>query len=104
MRVFVFVTVECELVCLRVCVLALLLFFFHGVSDAVIWVNCGSLVSSGGRVVDLPGNRLGTSLMAGRPVPLLEERGVVEWTEGDAMGLRYGGYVCSYDQGGEDWD
>lgn len=54
--------------------------------------------------MDLPGNRLGTSLMAGRPVPLLEERGVVEWTEGDAMGLRYGGYVCSYDQGGEDWD
>lgn len=40
------------------------------------------------RGVDLPGNRLGTSLMAGRPVPRLEERGVVEWTEGDAMGLR----------------
>lgn len=41
-----------------------------------------------GRVVVLPGNRLGTSLMAGRPVPRLEERGVVEWTEGDAIGLR----------------
>lgn len=36
----------------------------------------------------VPGNRLGTSLMAGRPVARLEERGVVEWTEGDAMGLR----------------
>lgn len=46
------------------------------------------VVSHSGRVVALPGNRLGTSLMAGRPVPRLEERGVVEWTEGDAMGLR----------------
>lgn len=42
--------------------------------------------------------------MAGRPVPRLEERGVVEWTEGEAMGLRYDWYVWSYDQGGEDWD
>lgn len=31
--------------------------------------------------------------MAGRPVPRLEERGVVEWTEGEAMGLRYDWYV-----------
>ena len=41
------------------------------------------VVSHSGRVVVLPGNRLGTSLMAGRPVPRLEERGVVEWTEGE---------------------
>ena len=34
----------------------------------------------------------------------LEERGVVECTEGEAMGLRYEGYGCSYDQGGDDWD
>lgn len=63
---------------------------FHCIRNSVIWVDYGSLVSSdgSGRVVVLPGNRLGTSLMAGRPVPLLEERGVVEWTEGDAMGLR----------------
>jgi len=26
--------------------------------------------------------------MAGSPVPRLEERGAVEWSEGDAMGLR----------------
>lgn len=37
---------------------------------------------------EVPGNRRGTSLMAGRPVPRLEDRGVVECTEGDAMGLR----------------
>lgn len=47
-----------------------------------------SVARKSGRVVVLPGKRLGTSLMAGRPVPRLEERGVVEWTEGDAMGLR----------------
>lgn len=54
--------------------------------------------------IEQPGKRLGTSLMEGRPVPLLEESGVVECTEGDAMGLRYDGYVCSYDHGGDDCD
>lgn len=37
---------------------------------------------------EVPGSRRGTSLMAGRPVPRLEDKGVVECTEGDAMGLR----------------
>lgn len=42
--------------------------------------------------------------MEGRPVARLEDRGVVECTEGDAMGLRYDEYACSLNQGGEDCD
>lgn len=46
------------------------------------------LFVAGYEVEGVPGNRRGTSLMAGRPVPRLEDRGVVECTEGDAIGLR----------------
>lgn len=38
--------------------------------------------------VYLPERRLGTSLMAGRPVALVEDRGVVEWMEGEVIWLR----------------
>lgn len=36
----------------------------------------------------VPERRLGTSLMAGRPVPRVEESGVVEWMEGEVIWLR----------------
>lgn len=52
----------------------------------------------------LPGMRRETSLMEGRPVTRLEDRGVVECTEGDAMGLRYDEYACSLNHGGDDCD
>lgn len=52
----------------------------------------------------LPGRRRGTSLMEGRPVARLEDRGVVECTEGDAMGLRYDEYAWSLNHGGDDCD
>lgn len=41
-----------------------------------------------GEWVYLPERRLGTSLMAGRPVARVEESGVVEWMEGEVIWLR----------------
>lgn len=38
--------------------------------------------------VCLPERRLGTSLMAGRPVARVEDSGVVEWMEGEVIWLR----------------
>lgn len=35
--------------------------------------------------------RLGTSVMAGSPVPRVEDSGVVEWMDGDVIWLRYEG-------------
>lgn len=35
--------------------------------------------------------RLGTSVMAGSPVPRVEDNGVVEWMDGDVIWLRYEG-------------
>lgn len=39
----------------------------------------------------LPEMRLGTSVMAGSPVPRVEDNGVVEWMDGDVIWLRYEG-------------
>lgn len=36
----------------------------------------------------VPERRLGTSLMAGKPVARVEDSGVVEWMEGEVIWLR----------------
>lgn len=92
-EVFVYVAsfffFECEVLFVSVCLsLPPSLLLSHKKIHFLVYLWQIRVVSHSGRVVVLPGNRLGTSLMAGRPVPRLEERGVVEWTEGDAMGLR----------------
>lgn len=43
------------------------------------------------KVWSLPEMRLGTSVMAGSPVPRVEDSGVVEWMDGDVIWLKYEG-------------
>lgn len=41
-----------------------------------------------GKTRSLPERRLGTSVIAGSPVPRVEDKGVVEWMDGEVIWLK----------------
>lgn len=60
----------------------------HAVCAAAVGLRVCGWLAGVGELVYLPERRLGTSLMAGRPVARVEESGVVEWIEGEVIWLR----------------